>query len=360
MSRGRPTLATVAERAGVSVATVSRVLSGHPYVRESTRERVKHVLAEMRFDPDALFAPFVKRRSPMIGFLVPAGMASLGFNRSVYQTLVHVIREEAEAHGFGLYAGTFSGQADGELVGDRVIRERQLQGVVVSRLRTESELQPLLDAGLPVALLNRPISADGVHSVYVDNRAAAAGIARHLLELGHRRIGVLAGPDDVYSAAERLLGYRDAVCTAGLPPESLTVEHTDLAEEQGREATARLLRGPRPPTAVLAVNDYLALAALGQAAELGVSVPDELSVAGFDDIDPVRYVTPALTTVHLPWDLLGRWGTRVLIEALGDPRVRRTSMLLDTELVVRRSTAPLAETAGRRAPHRRLAKEVQA
>ncbi len=360
MSRTRHTLAAVAGRAGVSVATVSRVLSGHPHVREATRERVKRVLAEMRFDPDTLYAPFVERGSPMIGYLVPAGMASLGLSRSVYLTLVHVIREEAEAQGFGLYTGKFSGRAGGELVGDRVIRDRQLQGVVVSRLRSEAELQPLLDAGLPIAVLNRPVAADGVHSIYVDNRAAAAGIARHLIELGHRRIGVLAGPDDVYSAAERLLGYQDAVREARLPPETLVVERTDLAEEQGREATGRLLAGPRPPTAILAVNDYLALAALGLAAELGVGVPDELSVAGFDDIDAVRYVTPALTTVHLPWDHLGRCGTRLLLDALRDPRVRRMSALLDTELVVRRSTAPPVKTASRRARDRRLAKEVQA
>ncbi|HEX8967832.1 MAG TPA: LacI family DNA-binding transcriptional regulator [Chloroflexota bacterium] len=353
MSRPRLTLAEIAERAGVSVATVSRVLSEYPHVKEATRERVKRILAEMRYDPGALYSPFVSYGTPMVGLLIPATMAGLGLARAVYLTLVQVVRQEVEARGFGLYVGTFSGESSDELVGDRVIRDRQIVGAVVARLRSESEVAPLRAAGLKVVVLNRQVAAAGVHTVTVDNRAAAAEAARHLLDLGHRRIGVLAGPEDVYSAAERLLGYQDAVRAAGLPSDALIVARTDLAEEQGERATANLLDASRRPTALLAVNDYLALAALALAVRRGVRVPQDLSIVGFDDIEAARFVTPALTTVHMPWDRMARWGAHVLVDALEDDQLERVSVRMNTRLVIRGSTASRARArAGRKTAHK--------
>jgi LacI family transcriptional regulator len=338
MNRTRYTLTDVAQRAGVSVATVSRVLSDHPHVKEATRQRVKNALVEMRFDPQALYTPFVAQGAPMVGFLIPAAMASLGLNRAVYLTLVHTIRQEVEARGFGLYVGTFSGAAEGDLVGDRVIRDRQIAGAIVARVRSEDELLPLRRAGLAVVALNRPVAAAGVHSVMVDNRRAATEAAQHLLDLGHLRIGVLAGPDDVYSAAERLRGYQDAVRAAGLTAQTLVITRTDLAEEQGRVATAELLDKAQPPTAILAVNDYLALAAMDVATSRGLRLPEDLSIVGFDDIESARYVTPPLTTVHMPWDRMARWAARMLLDALEDERAEQATLRMTTELVIRGST----------------------
>jgi DNA-binding LacI/PurR family transcriptional regulator len=275
----------------------------------------------------------------MVGLLVPSTVAGFGLTRAVYLTLVHAVRQEVEARGYGLYVGTFSGTSDGELVGDRVIRERQIDGAVVARLRAEHELEPLRQAGLPVVILNRPTNLPGVHSVIVNNRAAAATAARHLLELGHRSIGVLAGPEDVYSAAERLLGYQDAVREAGLPSETLRVVRTDLAEEEGRLATATLLDHAARPTGLLAVNDELALAAAELASSRGLRLPEDFSIVGFDDIDSARYVKPALTTIHMPWDRMAQWGARVLLDAMGDPAVERVSVEMMTELMVRESTS---------------------
>ena len=348
MNRSRLTLAEVAQRAGVSVATVSRVLSDHPHVKEATRRRVTSVLTEMRYDPEALYASFLPQGTPMLGLLVPAAMAGFGLTRAVYLTLVQVVRHEVEARGYGLYVGTFSGLEGGELVGDRVIRERQISGAVVFRVRSDEEIAPLRRAGLKVVALNRPVGAPGVHTVTVDNRHAAFEAARHLLDLGHRNIGVLAGPEDVYSAAERLHGYGEAVQAAGLSPETLAVVRTDLAEEQGRRATAELLDRPRPPTAIVAVNDYLALAAMNLASSRGLSVPRDLSIVGFDDIEAASYVTPPLTTVHMPWDRMARWGARVLLDALDDDRLEHVSVRMLTELVVRGSTAPPSRPATRR------------
>jgi LacI family transcriptional regulator len=177
-----------------------------------------------------------------------------------------------------------------------------------------------------------------VHSVTVNNRRAAAEAAQHLIQLGHRRIAVLAGPADVYSAAERLLGYQDAVHAAGLGPHTLTIARTDLAEIEGRLATAELLEQAHPPTAILAVNDYLALAAMDMASSRELRLPDDLSIVGFDDIESARYVTPALTTVHMPWDGMARWAARTLLDALEDQRTEQATVRMTTELVIRGST----------------------
>ncbi len=337
MTRSRHTLTEVARIAGVSVATVSRVMANHPHVSEATRQRVRRAVEELRFDPEA---PFVPRGSPMVGFLVPAAMSALGLNRAVYLTLVGVIREEVEARGYGLYVGTYSGEPDGGLVGDRVVGDRQIRGAIVSRIRADEEIDPFLAADVPVVVLNRPTALDGAYSVAVDNRRAATEAAGHLIELGHRRIGVLAGPPDVYSAAERLLGYRDGVRAAGLPADTLQVRRTDLAEADGRVAVEAFLDQPTRPTAIVAVNDYLALAAMDVAGGRGLRLPEDLSIVGFDDIEAARYVTPALTTVHMPWDRIGRWGARLLLDVLADRTVRRASVEMTTELIVRGSTAP--------------------
>jgi LacI family transcriptional regulator, galactose operon repressor len=348
VNKSRLTLAEIAQRAGVSVATVSRVLSDHPHVKDATRRRVKSVLMEMRYDPEALYSPFVPQGTPMVGLMVPAAMAGFGLTRAVYLTLVQVVRHEVEARGYGLYVGTFSGQDGGDLVGDRVIRERQITGAVVFRVRSDEEIAPLRAAGLKIVALNRPVGAPGIHTITVDNRSAAAGAARHLLDLGHRNIGVLAGPEEVYSAAERLRGYQEAIHAAGLPPDALIIARTDLAEEQGGLATAKLLDGRRPPTAILAVNDYLALAAMNMAANRGLHVPRDLSVVGFDDIEAASYVRPGLTTVHMPWDRMARWGARILLDALDDDRLEFVSVRMLTQLVIRGSTARPARAAARR------------
>ena len=255
MNETRYTLAAVAERAGVSIATVSRVLNGHNQGRQATRERVQRAVAELRYDPNALYRPFLNQGSPMVGFLIPANMAALGLNRSVYLTLVQAIREEADVRGFGLYVGTFDGTADSALVGDHVIRDRQIEGAVISRLRTEGQLATLRASGLPLVVLNRDLATTGAHVVTVDNRRAAAEAARHLLALGHRRLAVLGGPKDVYSAEERLKGYRDAVREAGLPDEVLVLVRTDLAEAEGRVAAEQLIDDRNRPTAILADKD---------------------------------------------------------------------------------------------------------
>lgn len=345
MTRARQTLAAVAKRAGVSVATVSRVLNEHMQVKDATRERVKRALAELRYDPDAQFAPFVERGSPMVGLLISASMMALGLNRSVYLTQLGAIREEVEARGYGLFVGTFSGDPSSGLVGDRVIRDRQIRGAVLARVRNEEELGLVRASELPVVVLNRPLGGPGVHAVTVDNRAAGARAARHLLELGHRRLGVIAGPADVYSAAERLRGYEDAVREAGLSPDALVAVRTDLVEEQGRVALGRLLDLSPAPTGILCVNDYLALAAVEEATRRGVAVPGDLSIVGFDDVEAARYVTPALTTIKMPWDGMARLAARILLESVHDRDVERAAVEMRTELVVRASTGPAPEPA---------------
>jgi DNA-binding LacI/PurR family transcriptional regulator len=348
VNKSRYTLTDVAPRAGVSVATVSRVLSDHPHVKEATRQRVKRALVEMRFDPQALYTPFVQQSTPMVGFLIPAAMATLGLNRAVYLTMVQTIRESVEARGFGLYVGTFSGAADGDLVGDRVIREHQIAGAIVARVRSEDELEPLRQAGLTVVVLNRPVTGAGGHAVIVNNRFAAAEAAQHLIQQGHRRIAVLGGPADVYSASERLAGYQDALQAAGLDPRTLTIARTDLAEEQGRQATVDLLTSAHPPTAILAVNNYLALAAMDVASSRGLRLPDDLSIVGFDDIESARYVHPALTTVHMPWDRMARWAARILLDVLEDEWAEQATLRMTTELVIRASTSSPSTAAQRR------------
>lgn len=359
MTRTRQSLADIAKRAGVSIATVSRVLNDHPQVKAATRERVRRALAELRYDPNALFAPFVSTTSPMLGFLNPTSMLDLGLNRGYFLTQLAAIREEIESQGYGLFVGAFTGDPHNQVVGDRVLRNHQVKGAIVARVCTPEELEMLRETGLPVVLLNRPPGGLRIHSVRVDNRGAAQEAARYALSLGHQRIGVIGGPSHVYSAEERLLGYQDALREAGLPLSALSVARTNLSEAQGAAALSELLDTDHPPTAILAINDYLAIAAVAEAQRRGLRVPDDLSILGFGDVDIGRYISPPLTTIHTPWDRMGRFAARLLIESVNDPGLTHASVEMRTELIVRGSTAPPPRraAAARRSPNGRDRRE---
>jgi LacI family transcriptional regulator len=213
--------------------------------------------------------------------------------------------------------------------------------VLILPSESSDELRDLRESGYPLVVLDpkRPLGP-GIASVSAANVAGAAAATQHLLDLGHRRIGVITGPAGWCATDERLAGYRALLAGAGIPRDPQLEVEGDFEVAGGRAAAQRLLGLPAPPTAILAFNDNMAVGTLQAARERGLALPGELSVVGFDDAEFAALVTPALTTVRQPLGEMTRMAVELLRRQLADAPLEELRMELATRLVVRDSTAP--------------------
>lgn len=303
------TIHDVADATGVSIRTVSRVLNRSPKVSAETRERIEAAIARLRFSPSARARGLATGRSYLIGVI------HNDRNALVLDTIQRGVVAEATARGYELVIHPTPTGDDGS-VADVLdfVRRSRVDGVVVMPpvSGVAGMGQALATAGVPaVALSAAPI--DGFAALLVSNeREAAAEVARHFIDLGHRRIAIINGPRGVFSASERRAGFIAALKSAGLCPAGEAEGDYDF--DSGYAAAEKLLALNPRPTAIFAGNDIMAAALIKAAAAHGVAVPDELSVVGFDGSMLARMLTPSLTSVHRPLGDMAQLAARRLID----------------------------------------------
>lgn len=326
-----PSMSDVAVLAGVSHQTVSRVLNDSPNVRPETRERVLEAIARLGYRPNRAARALVTRRSGTIGVLA-SGSALFGPS----STLV-AVEVAARDAGFFVSVATVARWEAEPVAGalDHFLDEG-VDGVVVIAAHDEAVAAVRGFGGpVPVVMVGPAGLPEPLTTVSMDQRAGAALAVRHLVDLGHREVVHLAGPLDWLDARRRIEGWRDALTAAGLPAGEPVPG--DWSAETGYRVGRRLVREGLP-TAVFAANDQLALGLLHAFAEAGVRVPDDVSVAGFDDIDGAAHFFPPLTTVRQEFGALGRGCMEVLRAAMAGEEPE--SRLVAPTLVMRASTGP--------------------
>jgi DNA-binding LacI/PurR family transcriptional regulator len=333
-------IADVAALAGVGVATVSRVLNGHVGVRPSTKERVVEAIEALNYRPSSLARSLSLQRTMVVATLLPwftnpsavqrvRGIVE-GLSGSAYDLMVFDIEsEDRQRRAFELFDR--GDRADGLLV--------------VSTLPPEAEVDRLRAAGVPCVLI------DAVHpsfpSIAVDDVAGGEMATRHLVELGHRRIALIGDPPPEFRfewSRDRTRGYERALTSAGIEPRSAYVREGTRLPHVARAIASELLSLPDRPTAIFAASDTQALGTLEAARSLGIRIPAELSVIGFDDIEVAAYV--GLTTVRQPLLESGRRGAKLLLDTLAGRPVGPLCELLPLELVARSTTGPAPEREG--------------
>jgi LacI family transcriptional regulator, galactose operon repressor len=333
-------LGDVAHRAQVSVATVSRVLSGssHP-VRNVTRERVLQAATELDFRPNALAKGLVTTRTNIIGAIVH------DISDPYFAEMVRGLEDAANATGYQVFVCSSDRDPDRELTYVRTLLSYRvdaivLAGGVIEDRSYQRELSRLLagfeeEGGAVVTLAPHSHRASGV---ILENREGAASMTHHLLALGHRRIGFVAGPPQIRSSRLRLAGYRQALEAFGLTYDEQLLATGWFTPSGGAAAVCELLDRAPDLTAILASSDAMAFGVLKELADRGIAVPEDISVAGFDDVQMAAYVQPPLTTVRIPTYALGNAGAEIAFEILagGNPRPRR----LPLPIVERASTGP--------------------
>ncbi|HEY3502348.1 MAG TPA: LacI family DNA-binding transcriptional regulator [Actinocatenispora sp.] len=329
----------VARLGGVSVATVSRALNGRPEVSPATRERIRSLAAELGYTPNASARALASRRSGMVGLLWDTDYRSGGRQHPFLQEVLVGLKEALNEHGQGLILLPIVPEDDaGGYV--RLARQYTLDGVVLMGVDEHTpSVAALLATDLPCVALDLAVDGPRSASVTSDNRGGARAAVRHLVELGHRRIATVTGPTDLKPAAERLAGYCREVARHRLPCPEAYVVAGDFFADSGAAAMRRLLALPEPPTAVFVAGDAMAIAAVQAAQEDGRSVPADVAVVGFDDIDAAGLLRPGLTTVAQDYRRFGSTAVALLAElAAAPPDAAPRTVTLPTALVVRASS----------------------
>lgn len=334
------TLAEVAKTAGVSMITASRAIRGIGYVSDATRQRVLQAAQQLNYQPDML----AKRMRGDSGNLI--GVFINNFGSVVMHELISAISQEARRLGYDLvvfHAQSFN--EPGRAATSDMLR-KLCEGLLLVLPNTfDQYLDRLQQDRFPCVLVNFAARKMDLPVVVCQNRQGAREAVAHLLALGHRRIGFIAGTPFTGQSAERQRGYVDALCAAGVEIDPALIVEGDFTQVSGFPAAERLLSLAAPPTAIFAANDEMALGALDAIRTRGLSVPDDLSLIGFDDIPAARYAYPALTTLSQPFAEMGVRAVRELVELLQGKEVAAHRVEFPTPMVVRGSTGPLRAAA---------------
>jgi len=328
--RSGVTIYQVANRAGVSIATVSRVLRGTARVSPDTHQRVLDAIAELRYTPSRLGRALAERRHAANGIVFPEL-----FGPYYSEVLLGYEDAASELGRSVLILSTHMGSADRETVLDLASRVDGL--VLFDQTVSEEMIGELVDRGLPVVLLGRG-PAKGADAVSADNTASAHALVEHLLEHGHQRIVVLGELDASSDITQRWQGVSDALAERGAPSAELVP--CAVNDEAARLAALEILARPERPDVLVCACDSLALGALLAAEELGVRIPADIAITGWDDVMAAKYVRPALTTVCQPMRELGARAAAALDERITGARSAPIHDVLPTELVIRSSCGP--------------------
>ena len=339
----RVTLKDVADRAGVSLATASKVMNGRADVRQATRETVAQAARDLGYHPKRRESD--RRRSALIHFDTLTSPYSLQVLEGAEQA----------AHRAGVDLMVISGDQTPSGLSRAWMVEaaaRGVEGVVLVTTPIGSQhARWSRDLNLPLIAID-PVSiapdVDGIVTISATNWEGGSVAVQHLLDLGHERIGVLAGPADSVPARQRVQGYHSALGQVGIAVDSTLVEHSSFSYEDGQRGAERLLSLPEPPTAIFAVADTLAVGALREARQHGIDVPEDLSVVSFDDTMIAQWTHPQLTAVRQPLFSMGQVAIERLLALSADPGLFAHPFTLETQLIERESAAPGRSTHSER------------
>lgn len=337
MSVRRPTIADVAKHAGVSKGAVSFALNGRAGVSEETRRRILDAAQELGWSPSHRARALSTKRAFSLGLVVARDPDLLGAD-PFFPTFIAGVEKVLAERDQTLVLQVVTSPAAEEAGYRRLARDGRVDGVFLVDLRQDDPRIALLEEiGLPAVTLNRPDVASPFPAVVLDDRPGIAAAVGHLVELGHTEIAHVAGPEVFLHAKNRRGAFEEAMAGAGLPPR---VVESDFTAAGGRAATHRLLTEGARPTAIVYANDVMALSAIAMAAELGIRIPEDLSITGYDDTTLAAYVHPALTTVRAD---ARSWGTvaATTLLALVDGHDVADTTLPPAELILRGSTSAL-------------------
>jgi DNA-binding LacI/PurR family transcriptional regulator len=337
----KASITDVAQRANVSIATVSRVLNNNDRVKPRLRQRVLQAMEELQYEPSGIARNMRNQSKKAIGLVIA------DIQNPFFTDLVRAIEESAYALQYTVLLGNSGDQPARERLYLDILAKERLSGLIVIPLGDEAEAYRF-KRSVPLVFVDRTVPGVQADAVVLDNVRGGYEATKHLLELGHRRIGVIAAPPSFSVGNERCEGYRQALQEYGIPANAELIRSGESPKEKGGYIAAQeLLSLEPPPTAVFAVNNVRTLGMLQAVQECGRQIPQDISVIGFDDSPWLSLLTPPLTTVRQPIYEMGVEATRLLMQRIAGGEDSPTVVsVVQPKLVVRSSTGPAQQESG--------------
>ncbi len=330
-------LEDIAAKAGVSRSTVSRIINNSPNVSEKTRQSVLAVIAQEGYTPNPAARALVTQRTQAIGVIIPLAPLTFFEDAFYFPTLLQGISSTTSQRDYAMMLWLNQSEEDDQKFYDRIIRNRLMDGVIIaSAARGEPLIDHFMHSGAPFVLVEDPcMNTDQISFVSIDNVTAAREGVAYLIALGRKRIGHITGNLHIADGSDRVEGYRQALCAAGLEVDETLIVEGNFSHRSGYEGMKKLL--PRGVDAVFAGNDITARGVLQALQEARVRVPDDIALIGFDDLPTANHVTPKLTTVRQPIEEKGALAASILLDLIENPGSAPRQVLLPTRLVIRES-----------------------
>jgi DNA-binding LacI/PurR family transcriptional regulator len=331
----------VAKRAGVSVSTVSKALNNRAHVNPKTREKVRQIAKQLKYHPSAFGRGLVLQKTGNIGFVIDRTPLRI-FSNPFHSRVLDGIEEELLRQDYNLLISAHSLLHNKESL-PKFVREKNVDGLILSGKISDRLILDLYQRGNPLVLVDNHIAQSDIDCVVTDNVNGAKQAVNHLLELGHRKIGMLRGSGKHVSIIERWHGYNEAIKSANLTPDKRWIAEGDVTTEGGMSAMEKLLAQTKElPTAIFAFNDAMATGAMKILHAYNIRVPEDVSIVGFDDTDEAIHVIPPLTTIHVAKEEMGRVAAQLLIRRIQRKKAVPQRVVLTTHLVIRESTRKIS------------------
>lgn len=330
----KATIYDVAKEAGVSIATVSKVINGKGKISEETRGSVLAIMDRMDYQPSVIASALTGKKTFTLGLLVP------DISNPFFAEIARAIEDQSQRYGYSVVMCSTDNKDDKVERYIALLLQKSVDGIIIATgIDKINILEQLLSKRIPVVLLAREMPLVAVNTVVVDDYVGGSMAANHLLELGHKRMAVLGESAKVVSSRERIRGFRQTMEDEQIPFREEWLKYCDYRIEDGKLKALELLQTEDRPTAIFACNDMLAVGALQAAKEAGVKVPEELSIVSFDNTILATVTDPQLTTIAQPMDYMGKAVVDLIVDELKGSKSIKQRTVLRPELLIRESTA---------------------
>ena len=329
--RNMVTIKDVADAAGVSTATVSRVLANKPHVRQEVKDRVMKVVKSLNYRPNRVARSLRSRQSTIIGLIVS------DIENPFFQQVGRAVEDAAHEQGYSVMLCNNDEDPEKELRYLHLIRDENLAGIILSPTRqTADDFSATYALNIPMVVIDRRVSNTEVDNVLIDNVQAAHAITTHLIEHGYRRIAAIFGLGST-TGRERREGFVQALKANDLQPSTDLVKYANPREDDGFNTTLKMLQLPEPPEAILTSNSLLAAGALCALRESKKTIPEEVAFASFDETTWAKLIIPSLTVIKQPTHEIGRTATELLLKRIQEPTRSHREVILKAKLITRQS-----------------------
>jgi len=329
------TIKDIARLANVSVTTVSRVINNKPEgVSEETRQKILKLVKELGYQPNAIARGLVTKKTKTIGLIIP------DISNPFFPDIARGVEDSAHIYGYNVFLCNTDDNLEKESEYIKALKEKYVDGIIFtsSSIPKHEHIIELVESGIPVVIMDRRVDSENIYGVFLDNYEGGYIATKHLIDLGHRKIGCITGPLHTKSARERLEGYKKALLDSGIEIDEKLIFEGDYKIKGGITGAERLLKDNKDISAIFACNDLMAYGAYKTIRSFGYKIPEDISVVGFDDIQLSQILEPQLTTVRQPAYDMGLTAARMLIKLIEDKKLKKKIINFKPQLIIRQST----------------------